>query len=279
MGRLGFRAAGSCACTVGGALALFASLVSLLSGCASAPLPSPNDEAKRGQAVRESTSSPPPADRASVPVPSLTATATSGPPKSTTRANAPLWQRRYGWADGENPLSGGATFTLVKGLTPRQVLRILAPHPATAIETPNAAARWAAHQRYSDSGPIPLVIETGRRNGWTMVLENNGFEATASASELSRAGTAVVIYNNVDALSEFQYAVHGEVLRDFEPLVYSNYGPGAPLPQERGIGFGKGQGRGYLAKSMLLAERLTGLRIEPSDLSPQRYDLAVGVMI
>jgi hypothetical protein len=190
-----------------------------------------------------------------------------------------LWRQRYGWATGENVLVWAATFTLVKGVTPRQALRILAPHAATPIESPQKAARWAERQPYSDSGPINQVIEAGRSGGWTMVLEDNGFEATAAVRELSRAGPAVVIYNNVNALCSFQYALNGRLLRYFDPLVYSNYQAGPRLPQESGIGFGHGAGAAYIAQSLLLAERLTGRRIEPADLAPQRYRVAVGVRI
>jgi hypothetical protein len=239
----------------------------LLSGCA------PADRPRSGSAPRSPRPSQP--TRASSTAPTRSANPAATGKKGVT-APREVWLRRYGWAEGDNLLSNAATFSLVQGLTPEQALRILAPHPATKIESVPAAQRWELRQPYRPSGPNAQLIVAQRRAGWTMILEDNGFEATEVAARLSRSGRAVVIYNNVNALTSFQYARQGRVLRYFDPLLYSNYGPGKRLRQERGISFGHSPWP-YIAQSLLLAERITGLRVRPSDLDLNTYPIAIGV--
>jgi hypothetical protein len=100
--------------------------------------------------------------------------------------------------------------------------------------------------------------------------------ADSAAGRLSRQGAAVVIYNNVNDLDSFQYARAGHVVRDFDPLLFGTSDRAHALPQERGIRFGALDFR-YLARSMLLAHRLTGLRLTLADVQRGRYDLAVAV--
>src|SRR4051794_39340054 len=153
----------------------------LLSGCASAARP-PSGSAP---------GSPRPSQRttANSTAPTSSATQTATGIKSAIAPQA-VWLRRYGWAEVNSLLSNAATFTLVQGLTPQQALRILAPHPATRVESVPAAQHWAQRQPYRSSGPNAQLIVAQRRAGWTLVLEDNGFEATEAAARLSRSGRA-----------------------------------------------------------------------------------------
>ena len=109
-------------------------------------------------------------------------------------------------------------------------------------------------------------------------MEPNGSRATnvAVLRRLAAHGSAIVIFNDVNALASFQYAHSGVVLRYFDPLLGTNYQDNPPLPQERGIAFGSGQGS-PIANSLALTLRLTGVRIEQSDLTDASYSVAVGV--
>jgi hypothetical protein len=64
------------------------------------------------------------------------------------------------------------------------------------------------------------AIYAGRRDGWTFVLEDNGYRATERVARLSRHGTAVVIYNDVNDLDSFQHGRSGREVRDFDPFLY-----------------------------------------------------------
>jgi hypothetical protein len=182
----------------------------------------------------------------------------------------------YAWADsGRDPISDGATFTLVKGISPRAALHILDRHPATPVWGPSHVDRWVSRHPYRH-GHYYQAIYAGRRDGWTFVLEDNGYRATERVARLSRHGKAVVIYNDVNDLDSFQFGRSGQEVRDFDPFLYPPGDRKHRLPQEHGIDFGNIDGR-YLARSMLLAHRLTGLRLTLADVQRGRYDLAVAI--
>jgi len=169
------------------------------------------------------------------------------------------------------------TLTIAKGISPTQALQLLAPDAQTPIESVGQAQTWAYGQPESMTA-VHVVIQATSRHGWTLILEPNGFRATDvhRLSRLSAHGTAVVIYNNVNALASFQYARNGKVLRYFDPLLGHNYQDDPPLPQEKGIAFGSGTGD-YTADCLALAYRLTGVRIEEADVDDANYPYAVGV--
>jgi hypothetical protein len=137
---------------------------------------------------------------------------------------------------------------------------MISTNRVTPIEAAGRAVRDA-----NDRGTEPVVA--GRLpGGWTIVIEYNGFNATddALAARLSVRGPAVVIYENVDADSSFQYAVGGRLIRAFDPLIY-DAGTGKRLAEERGIHFGDEQDRNPMAQSFLLAFRLTGVAVRAAD--------------
>jgi len=199
--------------------------------------------------------SPPGSSGHSIPVrPSEPA---STPPPRWTGTAA---ERRFAWAERQGFPEDAATVTLVRGRSPREALRMISTQRITPIESADRAVRAAA-----DAGAEPVVA--GRLGpGWTIVIEYNGFNATdpAVAARLSARGEAVIVYQNVDALSSFLYAVGGRVVREFDPLIY-DAGTGRRLAQERGIHFGDDRDLNPMAQSFLLAYRLTGVAVRASD--------------
>lgn len=218
-----------------------------------------------GPAAR-SASSPAPRETNAYPTP---ARRHKRPPPPDAALIAP-----YAWAESyrRDSIANAAAFTLVKGIGPRAALRILDPHPALPATSPQRVDRWIDQRFTVSSSHYFQAIYAGRRDGWTFVLEDNGFRATERAARLSRQGAAVVIFNNVDSDCSFQYAVQGRTVREFDPSFYDMV-RGRPLPQEQGIAFGHDWR--YISRSMLLAHRLTGLDLTPADVQPGRYDLAV----
>jgi len=153
--------------------------------------------------------------------------------------------------------------SLVRGLTPRDALQEIGYHPRF-FPTQKAARTWADHYdatHSNDTGAFSHVDWAGPLGrGWTIVVEDNGINGTPSADHLSRRGRAVVLYTSINADMDFAYAAGGHVVREFDPLLYSTV-TGKPLRQERGIGFTRQGARWPVAKSLLLAYRLTGLRL------------------
>jgi hypothetical protein len=207
-------------------------------------------------------------------------TPASYPPPPTESIDPRTPGAMFAWVANDypgNPFIAGVTLTITNGVTPTQALRLLAPDARTPVESPAKALAWTLQQ--PDTGPtIYEYIEAVSRHGWTLIMEPNGYRATGLATlrRLSAHGSAVVIYNNVNALASFQYARDGQVLRYFDPLLGTNYQDGPPLPQESGIGFGSPDGD-YIANSLVLAFRLTGVRIQKLDLADANYSVAVGV--
>jgi hypothetical protein len=200
------------------------------------------------------------------------------PPRRTTQHSTPPPIHAtgpYQWVgkDPSSPFVNGATFTLVKGLTPAEALRVLAPDAKTPLESPGSAADWALVDPMDRS-----AIEATSRDGWTMILEPNGFRAAdlTTLGKLSARGSAVSFYNNVEALSSFQYAVKGRVIRAFDPVLNQSM-VGSALPQEKAIPFND-LSSDYVVDSIQLMSRLTDLTILPADLHDSDYTLAVGVV-
>jgi hypothetical protein len=91
-----------------------------------------------------------------------------------------------------------------------------------------------------------------------VAVEANGWAGTEDPrpAELSRSGTYVAVYENVNALMQVVVARQGRVERRFDPFLYDVEGA---LPEETGLPFDKPE----LADSamLLLVERLTGVRL------------------
>lgn len=175
----------------------------------------------------------------------------STPPPPWTGTAA---EKRFAWAETQGFPEDAATVTLVKGRTPREALAMIATHRITPIEPATRVVRVEGEP----------VIAGRLGHGWTIVIEYNGFNATddAVAARLSARGQAVVIYENVDADTEFLYAAGGRVVREFDPFAYDSSGR---LAQERGIHFGDEGDPNPMAQSFLLAYRLTGVAVRASD--------------
>jgi Family of unknown function (DUF6461) len=66
----------------------------------------------------------------------------------------------------------------------------------------------------------PQLVLAARSGGWTVAVEDNGWEGTRPEVlwALSRGTRAVSVYRNVHALSLFRLAVDGALVVQFEPL-------------------------------------------------------------
>lgn len=185
----------------------------------------------------------------------------------------------YAWTEsGNGPLEFGAAVALVRGCSPRAALDVLAADRATPVGPAREIRDWA--DRQDDYQHYGSAVEAGETGGWTLVVELGGYRATDPEllRQLSRDGEAVVIFQNVNAHSSFQYAKNGTVVRDFDPLLPNMPQTGEPLPEEQGIAFPGENGKLHpMPGAFLLAERLTGIRLTESDLSDPGDRIAAGI--
>lgn len=184
----------------------------------------------------------------------------------------------YAWTESDHgPFALGAAVALVRGCPPARALEVLGAGRATQVAPAQVVRDWAAEQDCEHYG---TAVEAGEIGDWTIVVELNGYQATVPGliEKLSRDGEAVVIFQNVNALSSFQYARNGIIVRAFDPLLPHMGQTGERLPQEAGIAFPGGKGELHpMPGAFLLAERLTGIRLTESDLSEPGDRIAVGI--
>ncbi|TFV52701.1 DUF6461 domain-containing protein [Blastococcus sp. TF02A_35] len=170
----------------------------------------------------------------------------------------------YDWVDME-----AYTITMLEGGWLEEVAHLLRLDPSTErMRTFDEAD--------AEGGPDHFPVQVEELEGWLVVVEPNGFQLADRdlLARLSRGGTAVSSFRNVNAHAEFLVARRGEVVRAFDPVVPGDE-EGDPLPEEEGLDFAD-EDADPDALAFTLMERLTGVRIEESWLleRPRRTWLA-----
>ena len=105
-------------------------------------------------------------------------------------------------------------------------------------------------------GQIGDAIIAYEHNGWTGI--------DADVIKKIAAPISVSLYRNVNAVTQFVYAKHGEIIRTFDPVLYD---PEGAIPEETALNFtpvsdSPYSGEGNEARAFQLMETLTGVRIE-----------------
>ena len=102
--------------------------------------------------------------------------------------------------------------------------------------------QWSWDHDYEDGMPaVAWAVKTDR---WTVAFEENGWQAVhPRVAEALSAGTLMAaLYWSVNADMTFVWAVDGEIVRHFDPLLGYDLGrrpkDEEPLPQEEGLPFG-----------------------------------------
>jgi hypothetical protein len=167
----------------------------------------------------------------------------------------------YGWVEEIEAFC----FTALVGVDLDEAIRRLGGDPSsTAAPRTFDQCFWPADgTQWAQVGPV---------NGGLFVAEHNGWRAEEVAEDLSRGARMACFFRNVQAVMHFVYAVDGEVLAEFDPLLEWPAASGAdPRILNRVAGdlpFGL---FGAESSAMALLERLTGVRVEKGWLeTPQR---------
>lgn len=163
---------------------------------------------------------------------------------------------RYGWLDDDDRALAALSITLVES-DPAAALDRL--RPTRMLPEPMSVAA-AGDEFLRTFGRRSLIVQTDQLDGWTVLIEPVGWAGATPEvlDRLSADGRAVNVFWNVNAVMRFGFARRGATVREFDPLLYDD--PGGALPEERDLPFG--DPGGALAAAFVLAERLTGVRIE-----------------
>jgi len=166
----------------------------------------------------------------------------------------------YGWVEALEAYC----FTAVVGLDTDEAVRRLGGDPSTSDRRTFDECFWTA------AGPQWVQIGRAGRSRPTppgvLVAEHNGWRAEDAAPELSVGARVACFFRDVNAVMRFVYAIDGDVVADFDPLVDPR--PSTLVDAAAGLPFGL-----FAAEPSALAllQRVTGVRVTPGWLNrPQR---------
>lgn len=173
----------------------------------------------------------------------------------------------YRWVQNDARLDAYCVTAVADG-TREQVLSAFRAEPATETHTTFTDA--------FNGFPSPTYVLVGEVPGGVLAVEHNGWWGVRDevAAAVSRGTTVASFYRNVNAVMAFLYAVDGQVVAMFDPLLEEV----PPVLVERAVDlpFGVEQTE---ASAFALLERLTGIRFDEDWLTAPRarYDVPSGV--
>lgn len=177
----------------------------------------------------------------------------------------------YAWLNAPSHASLGTAFcfSFVRAVAPPELLRRFGADPAVA--RPMTLPEAAELQR-SPSAGFPDVVVVVSAGPWTLAVEPNGYLGSLpEVLRLLSVGTeAVSVFRNVNAVGSFGLAVDGRIVTQFdqrEPGHRWGDDPDRLLPLMREVGLDPEPSHGRPvaadAAALALAERLTGIRLDP----------------
>jgi hypothetical protein len=142
--------------------------------------------------------------------------------------------------------------TFVEGRSPEEVEVHLGADPASRR---SMTFEQAADEQ--DFVAERLAVQIGVLDGWTVLVEPNGYICTQDAvlASLSTAGRAVMVFWNVNLDSRFGYAREGVLVRVFDPVLGTSE-VGDPLPEEA-----TPVDEQPIPAALALAEAVTGVQV------------------
>ncbi|MEV4453878.1 DUF6461 domain-containing protein [Streptomyces mirabilis] len=184
-----------------------------------------------------------------------------------------------------NAIEGGYGLTLVRGIAPSDVLRVMGAEPQGTCTGVDALTERYMDQRdatdyWDDSFIAGTFTVPGTDGDWTLVLQFDGGVGMRPRllEALSAAGRAVMHSSNGGApIDLFHWYEAGELRTSFEwPIDRYGSTPDELVPLMREIGFdltedGTGPSTDTKAAVLALAERLTGVRLTEELLKDAEY--------
>ena len=155
------------------------------------------------------------------------------------------------------------TVTWVNGLDLRQVGDLLG-----FVWPSERLATFSEAEGQLDYDTEVYAIQVAEVGDWLVMVEPNGYLSSRpqTVEPLSRGGTAVSVFWNVNAVMSVAVARGGKLVREFDPLLFdaaSSPGRGDRPPAELDLAFGQ-DGSDPRALALEFAARLTGAGMEPA---------------
>ncbi|MFF4016864.1 DUF6461 domain-containing protein [Streptomyces sp. NPDC001843] len=179
----------------------------------------------------------------------------------------------YAWLDKDHPeLMEAYCVTLVRGLTPEQLLRELGSEPRTRI-TGVAALAEASYDAWEEHDGDRQFVGVAAVGEWSLMVEYNGYVGVSREVMLpvSRGRTVVSHFRNVNAVDHFHWFEDGDERLHFEPLFPTQRDGSSPdglvtEMAECGFDLTEDDDRDHhlhTEAAFALAHRITGVRPTP----------------
>lgn len=156
--------------------------------------------------------------------------------------------------------------TFVRGLSEIDVLRRMGAE--------ERSIRPLTYEELFDEGLFPDTVLVGRSGAWIVIIEESGWEALEALEALSVGTEAVSVLRHDYAEDDFGYAVDGELITSFNPMIpawRSGSDPDRLVDLMRDVGFEPAHTPGdeddrevrhpTVDGALLLAARLTGVML------------------
>ncbi|MCY9783353.1 DUF6461 domain-containing protein [Nocardiopsis sp. EMB25] len=175
----------------------------------------------------------------------------------------------YLWFEDEPAgLAYAYCLTLVRGLSPPELLRRLDARPESALTGAGEVTEAAFGPRYRDGRQLLAMTGVGE---WTLMVEANGFVGvhTKGVPSWSSGTTWVAHFVNINRVGRFLWTEDGVTRVSFDPLFPDDrWGrePDALLEPMRRVGFHLGDGGPEhlsVPAACALAEYVTGVAVTP----------------
>ena len=207
----------------------------------------------------------------------------------------------YLWFIEDYPFGSDFCVTLVRGLTPDEVITRFGGSEAVDITGAHRLESAQVQIRYpdpiGDDGSFNASLSSGldfiaatSADGWTLIVEPNGFRCSSeeAARLLSPDGELVSFYHNENTAPVLRWARNGETLVTFRPTDGAGWRSGSdpdrlnPVLESLGFDLSTQQvdpddwryDEKWQARTLALMEHLTGVRISPDLLANASFKCA-----
>lgn len=182
---------------------------------------------------------------------------------------------RYRWVDERSDVLDALSLTVCQPASD-SLIEVLAPRSTLPMPLAYAEALDATFA-LDDYAWGSLLVQLDQLDGWTVFIEPSGWAASMPevVARLSRGGVAVNVFWNVNANMSACLARDGQVVRQFDPLLYE--AGDSPLAEEQGLPFGD-PAAPLRAASVAFLARISGVDFDQAWLlSPRRPTFVVPV--
>ncbi|MGW0589815.1 DUF6461 domain-containing protein [Streptosporangium sp. NPDC002607] len=115
------------------------------------------------------------------------------------------------WLASDYGLGDLWCLTFIRGLDEAEALR--------RVGAEERSIRPLTYEELIDEGLFPNTLLAGRLGDWAVLIEESGWDALDAVETLSVGSEAVSVLRHDYATNRFAYAVDGEVVTSFDPMI------------------------------------------------------------